>query len=241
MSLFLEGEEFANVDYTRARVLVIEDERSMAELLRQGLEDQHYGVAVARNGLDGLELADKGDFSAIILDVILPGMDGHAVAQRLRSTGNQTPIIMLTARDALNDIIGGLDAGAEDYLTKPFSFVELLARLRALVRRGAKPLPPILLVDDLVLNTRSREVSRGGVAAALTKTEYALLEVLMQEVGHVVLREEIIKKVWGAKDSIEQSSLDVYVKALRAKIDVNPDRKLIYTVRGFGYKLMGRQ
>ena len=127
MSLFLDGEEFVDLDYNRARVLVIEDERSMASLLRQGLEDQHYTVSVAYNGLDGLELASKGDFSAIILDVILPGMEGHIVAQRLRSTGNQTPIIMLTARDALDDIIGGLDAGAEDYLTKPFSFVELLA------------------------------------------------------------------------------------------------------------------
>jgi DNA-binding response OmpR family regulator len=146
---------------------------------------------------------------------------------------------MLTARDALDDIISGLDAGAEDYLTKPFSFVELLARLRALVRRGAKPLPPILLVDDLVLNTKLREVSRGGVTAPLTKTEYALLEALMQNAGHVVLRAEIIKKVWGANDAIEQSSLDVYVKSLRSKIDADPARKLIYTVRGFGYKLMG--
>jgi DNA-binding response OmpR family regulator len=146
---------------------------------------------------------------------------------------------MLTARDALDDIISGLDAGAEDYLTKPFSFVELLARLRALVRRGAKPLPPILLADDLILNTKSREVSRGGVIIPLTKTEYALLEVLMQNAGHVVLRAEIIKKVWGSENSIEQSSLDVYVKALRAKIDAGSVRKLIYTVRGFGYKLMG--
>jgi DNA-binding response OmpR family regulator len=148
---------------------------------------------------------------------------------------------MLTARDALDDIICGLDAGAEDYLTKPFSFLELLARLRALVRRGAKPLPPILVADDLVLNTRLREVSRGGVIIALTKTEYGLLEVLMQNAGHVVLRAEIIRKVWGTNDSIEQSSLDVYVKGLRAKIDADPARKLIYTVRGFGYKLMGKR
>jgi DNA-binding response OmpR family regulator len=241
MSLFLEGEEFADVDYTRSRVLVIEDEPSMAALLGRGLEDQHYSVAIAYNGLDGLELATKGDFSAIILDVILPAMDGHAIARRLRSTGNHTPIIMLTARDALDDIICGLDAGAEDYLTKPFSFLELLARLRALVRRGAKPLPPILVADDLVLNTRLREVSRGGVIIALTKTEYGLLEVLMQNAGHVVLRAEIIRKVWGTNDSIEQSSLDVYVKGLRAKIDADPARKLIYTVRGFGYKLMGKR
>ena len=241
MGLSLEGEETVDVDCSRACVLVIEDERNMAELLRQGLEDQHYAVAVAHNGLHGLELASKGDFSAIILDVILPEMDGHSVAQRLRSTGNQTPIIMLTARDGLDDIISGLDAGAEDYLTKPFSFLELLARLRALVRRSASPLPSVLLLEDLMVNTKLCEVSRGGVVVSLTKTEYALLEVLIQNVGHVVLRPEIIKKVWGARDSIEQSSLDVYVKALRAKIDSDPATKLIYTVRGFGYKLMGFQ
>jgi DNA-binding response OmpR family regulator len=227
------------VAYPRSRVLVIEDEHSMAELLRKGLEDQHYSVTVASSGLEGLELAGKGSFAAIILDVILPALDGYSIANRLRSDGNQTPIIMLTAKDTLDDIVRGLDAGAEDYLTKPFSFLELLARLRALVRRGEKPLPSILQVSDLVLNTQSREVSRAGVVASLTKTEYLLLEVLMQNIGHVVLRPEVIRSVWGAKDAIEQSSLDVYVKALRSKIDSEPSKKLIYTVRGFGYKVMG--
>jgi DNA-binding response OmpR family regulator len=220
-------------------VLVIEDEHSMAELLRKGLEDQHYSVTVASSGLEGLELAGKGSFAAIILDVILPALDGYSIANRLRCDGNQTPIIMLTAKDTLDDIVRGLDAGAEDYLTKPFSFLELLARLRALVRRGEKPLPSILQVSDLVLNTQSREVSRAGVVASLTRTEYLLLEVLMQNIGHVVLRPEVIRSVWGAKDAIEQSSLDVYVKALRSKIDSEPSKKLIYTVRGFGYKVMG--
>jgi DNA-binding response OmpR family regulator len=145
---------------------------------------------------------------------------------------------MLTARDALDEVVSGLDAGAEDYMTKPFSFVELLARLRALVRRGAKPLPVILTASDLELDTKRQEVSRAGVTASLTRTEYLLIEVLMQNVGHVVLRPEIIKRVWGAMDAIEQSSLDVYIKALRAKIDSNPAKKLIYTVRGFGYKLV---
>jgi DNA-binding response OmpR family regulator len=222
----------------RVRVLVIEDERSMAELLRKGLEDQYYCVTVAYTGSEGLELATKSAFSAIVLDVILPGIDGYCVARKLRSGGNQTPIIMLTARDALDEVVCGLDAGAEDYLTKPFSFVELLARLRALVRRGAGPFPSILKVSDLVLDTSRQEASRAGVLAPLTRTEYLLLEVLMQNAGHVVLRPEIIKKVWGSIDSIEQSSLDVYVKSLRAKIDSNPAKKLIYTVRGFGYKLM---
>lgn len=229
------------MDYSQARILVIEDERSMAELLRQGLEDQHYAVTVATNGIDGFTYADKGDFSAIILDIILPGVDGYSVARRLRACGNQTPIIMLTARDALDDMIAGLDAGAEDYLTKPFSFLELLARVRAQVRRGAKPLPSILQLEDLSLNTRIQEASRRGVVVPLTRTEYAILEVLLQNVGHVVLRAEIIKKVWGTNDSIEQSSLDVYIKAPRAKIDADPDAKLIFTVRGFGYKMMGLQ
>lgn len=240
MSLSLEHKDVdvAEMNYHRARVLVIEDERSMAELLRQGLEDQHYAVKVAFNGAEGISLANRGDFSAIILDVLLPGLDGYAVAQQLRMSGNQTPIIMLTAKDALDDVVQGLDAGAEDYLTKPFSFLELLARLRALVRRNAKPLPAILQVADLVLNTKVREATRAGKLTYLTKTEFLLLEVLMQNVGHVVLRPEIIRSVWGSKDSIEQSSLDVYVKALRSKIDADPARKLIYTVRGFGYKLM---
>ena len=238
MSLFCEAEGSVEIAFSRARILVIEDERSMAELLRKGLEDQHYSVTVAYTGDDGLQLAQKSEFSAIVLDLILPGIDGYSLAQHLRSSGNLTPIIMLTARDALDEVVRGLDSGAEDYLTKPFSFIELLARLRALVRRGAKPLPSIINVSDLAVDTKLQEVSRAGVVASLTRTEYLLLEVLMQNVGHVVLRLEIIKKVWGASDSIEQSSLDVYVKALRAKIDSDPAKKLIYTVRGFGYKIM---
>src|ERR1700737_2446370 len=144
---------------------------------------------------------------------------------------------MLTAKDALEDVIYGLDSGAEDYLTKPFSFLELLARLRALVRRGAKPLPSTLQVGDLTLNTQLREVSRAGTVANLTKTEYLLLEVLMQNIGHVVLRQEIIRAVWGATDAIESASLDVFVKALRYKMNRPPARKLIHTVRGFGYRI----
>lgn len=233
-----EDSSVAVQDYGRTRLLVIEDERSMAELLCHGLQDQNYSVTVAYTGTDGLRLAEKSDFAAIVLDVIIPGLDGYSVARRLRAMGNQTPILMLTARDALDEVVNGLDAGAEDYMTKPFSFLELLARLRALVRRNAKPLPSIIKVSDLVLDTKLQEVSRDGIQASLTKTEYSLLEVLMQSAGHVVLRAEIIKRVWGAADSIEQSSLDVYVKALRAKIDSDPAKKLIYTVRGFGYKVV---
>ncbi|HEY4046776.1 MAG TPA: response regulator transcription factor [Acidobacteriaceae bacterium] len=225
-------------DLGKTKILVVEDEVSMAALLQKGLEDQNYSVTVAHSGPEGLERARSGDFAAMILDVILPGMDGKTLTAVLRAENNQTPIIMLTARDSMDNIVEGLDAGAEDYLTKPFSFIELLARLRSLVRRGAKPLPEILEVADLVLDTKRYIASRSGIATPLTKKEYLLLEVLMQNPGHVVLRSEIIKRVWGSVDAIEQSSLDVYVKTLRAKIDADPTAKLIYTVRGFGYKLM---
>jgi DNA-binding response OmpR family regulator len=221
----------------RSKILVIEDEANMADLLRRGLEDQHYTVTVAKTGVEGLELAKKGAFSAIILDVMLPLLDGYSVASLLRDQGIHTPILMLTAKDSVDNIIAGLDAGAEDYMTKPFSFLELLARLRALARRNAKPPLSELQVADLTMNTVTCEVFRGAMNASLTKTEYLLLEVLMQNPGHVVLRQEIIKTVWGKSDAIEPASLDVFVKALRSKVDKAPARKLIYTVRGFGYKI----
>jgi DNA-binding response OmpR family regulator len=219
------------------KVLVVEDDPSMAELLHRGLEDQHYVVSVAKTGLQGLELAKTGTYAAIILDVTLPLLDGYSVASLLRNQGITTPILMLTAMDSVSHIISGLDAGAEDYMTKPFSFLELLARLRALVRRGVKTAPSVWQIADLVLNTSNREVTRAGANVLLTKTEYLLLEVLMQNPGHVVLRQQIIKAVWGTADAIEPASLDVFVKALRAKIDQPPAQKLIYTVRGFGYKI----
>jgi DNA-binding response OmpR family regulator len=226
-------------DYSvaRSRLLVVEDEAGMAELLERGLEDQHYDVTLARNGVQGLELAKKGNFAAIILDVMLPLLDGYSVASLLRSYQVATPILMLTAMDSVENVISGLDAGAEDYMTKPFSFLELLARLRALIRRTAKPTPEQWQVADLTLDTSTREVTRAGADASLTKTEYLLLQVLMQNPGHVVLRQEIIRAVWGTADAIESASLDVFVKALRSKIDRPPARKLIHTVRGFGYKI----
>jgi DNA-binding response OmpR family regulator len=223
--------------FARSRLLIVEDETSMAELLKQGLEDQHYHVTLARNGVQGLELAKKGSFAAIILDVTIPLLDGYSVASLLRSYGVVTPILMLTAMDSVENVISGLDAGAEDYMTKPFSFLELLARLRALVRRTAKLTPEQRQVADLTLDTSTREVARAGVNTPLTKTEYLLLQVLMQNPGHVVLRQEIIRAVWGTADAIESASLDVFVKALRSKVDRPPARKLIQTVRGFGYKI----
>jgi two-component system response regulator MprA len=229
-------QNFSRVE-ARSNVLVVEDESAMAELLQRGLEDQHYLVTVAVDGIQGLDAAKTGSYSAIILDVTLPFLDGCSVASLLRSGGVTTPILMLTARDSVENVISGLDAGAEDYMTKPFSFLELLARLRALVRRNAKQGPDLVSIADLSLDTKTREVTRAGSNLSLTKTEYLLLDVLMQNPGHVVLREEIIRTVWGSLHAIEPASLDVFVKALRSKVDRAPFEKLIQTVRGFGYKI----
>lgn len=209
----------------------------MAVVLERGLEDQNYSVTLAKDGVQGFDLAKKDGFSAIILDVKLPLLDGYSVASLLRARGVATPILMLTAMDSVENVICGLDAGAEDYMTKPFSFIELLARLRALVRRNSKQRSAQLQVGDLMLDPSTRKVTRAGVDVSLTKTEYLLLEVLMQNPCYVVLRQEIIRAVWGASDAIEPASLDFFVKALRSKIDRAPASKLIYTVRGFGYKI----
>lgn len=229
-------QNYSNVQ-ERARILVVEDEAGMAELLQHGLEDQHYSVSIARNGVEALEAARNNPYAAIILDVTLPLLDGFSVASLLRSGGVVTPILMLTARDSVENVIQGLDAGAEDYMTKPFSFLELLARLRALVRRQLKDVPDQLRFADLSLTKETREVTRGGVNIPLTKTEYLLFEVLMRNPGRVVLRQEIIRVVWGSPTAIEPASLDVFVKTLRSKIDTPPCKKLIHTVRGFGYKI----
>ncbi len=217
-------------------ILVIEDDLDMAQVLQQGLEQEDYSVTLAHNGWKGLELAQRGEFEAILLDVMMPSLDGYALARQLRSGGNRTPILMVTARDSVADIVNGLDCGAEDYLTKPFSFLELLARLRSLLRRGGPPQREFR-IGGLVLDTKSHEVARDGRSIFLTKTEYLLLESLIRNAGHVVSRDEIVRTVWGEGSAIEQNSIDVYVRALRVKVDVNSSEKLIHTVRGFGYKL----
>jgi len=220
-------------------LLIVEDDVQMAQVLQQGLEQEAYRVAVAHNGYKGLEMAQKSGYDAILLDVMLPSLDGYSVARQLRAGGIDTPILMLTALDGTADIVTGLDAGAEDYLTKPFSFVELLARVRALVRRGSMP-AIVLRFADLSMDTASRTVVRSGQLVLLTKTEYLLLEALMRNAGHVVSREEIGKVLWGSRTVIEQNSIDVHVRGLRAKVDQAFPDKLIQTVRGFGYKLESR-
>jgi DNA-binding response OmpR family regulator len=219
------------------QVLVVEDERRMAELLRQGLEEEGHFVVLAGNGRDGLAMAESHAFDAIVLDVMLPGLDGFSVAKKLRAARNQTPILMLTARDATHDMVEGLNIGADDYLVKPFSFEVLLARLRAVSRRGAIAQPPVLRVADLTLNPSAREVARGGRRIALTRTEYGLLELLMKRAGSVVTRENLIESVWGFDSEVRGNTLDAFIRLLRDKVDTAGETKLIQTVRGVGYSL----
>jgi DNA-binding response OmpR family regulator len=218
-------------------ILVIEDDLAMARVIQQGLEQDRYSVTLAHNGWKGLELAQRGECDAIVLDVMLPALDGLGITRQLRASGNFTPILMLTARDDLSDIVQGLDAGAEDYLTKPFSFLELLARLRSLIRRAANSAPRFFQVSDLALNTASHAVSRGGVPLSLTRSEFVLLELLMRNAGQVVSRNEIAEAVWGSRAEIEENNIDVLIASLRQRIEDAHAEKLIHTVRGSGYSL----
>jgi len=216
-------------------LLVVEDEKRMVELLRKGLQEEGHTVVSAKDGVEGWEMSRTYSFDMIILDIMMPRMDGYELAKRLRAEKIPTPILMLTAKDSVQDIVHGLDLGADDYLTKPFSFNELLARLRAVRRRALEPQPTTLQVDDLLLDPATREVSRGGVRLALTRTEYGLLERLMDRAGKVVPRRQLIESVWGFDREIEDNTLDVFVRLLRSKVDGNGRNKLIHTVRGVGY------
>jgi DNA-binding response OmpR family regulator len=218
-------------------ILIVEDEPVMARMLRQGLEEQNHTVSVAIDGVEGLELALARSFDAIILDVMLPALDGYAVTRRLRKGGCHAPIIMLTARDSTTDIVEGLEAGADDYLIKPFALSVLLARLRAISRRASNPSTPVLQVDDLILDPSSREVTRGGNRISLTATEFRFLEHLMRRAGRVASRASIIEAVWGFEEDVELNTVDTYIKLLRDKIDSGTEPKLLQTVRGYGYVL----
>jgi two-component system OmpR family response regulator len=219
------------------RILVVEDESRMAELLRRGLNEEGHSVTVATDGREGFRLSRQGAFDLILLDVMLPGMDGISLARRLRAGRNQTPILILTARDGTKDVIDGLDAGADDYLTKPFSFDELFARVRAVSRRGPIPRPVCMSVSDLSLNQSTREVERGGRLVPLTRTEFSLLEMLMRHAGRVIERDKLIEGVWGIGAEIESNTLDVFMRLLRSKIELPGKARLIRTVRGVGYVL----
>jgi DNA-binding response OmpR family regulator len=221
---------------SRASILVVEDDPEMVEVLRQGFEQIGHAVAIARDGGDGLHMAAQHEYSVIVLDVLLPVLNGCEVAARLRKRGNTTPILMLTARAFVPDIVRGLDAGAQDYMAKPFSFLELAARIRALIRR-TQPVSACLQVADLFMDTATHHVVRGTRAIQLTKTQFRVLEVLMRSAGQVVRRRDIVDEVWGTGAWVEDNTLDVAIGSLRAALDKGHSRPLIRTVRGFGYRL----
>jgi len=218
-------------------ILIVEDEAEMAGLLTRGLEEESCQVSVARDGRAALALSSAQAFDVILLDVMLPKMDGLEVARELRRREAETPVLMLTARDALGDIVKGLDAGADDYLTKPFSFVELLARMRALVRRQQFRRKNVLEVEDLVLDLTSHRSFRSGKEIYLSLTEFRLMELLARNAARIVSRHEILASVWGPGREVSENTLDAFVRLLRKKLDEDAEPKLIHTHRGFGYSL----
>ncbi len=218
-------------------MLVVEDHGRMAELIERGLQEEGYAVDVVATGEDGVWMASENEYDAILLDVMLPGIDGFETCRRIRESGRWAPILMLTARDSVDDRVRGLDVGADDYLTKPFSFNELLARLRALVRRGAAERPPVLKAGDLTLDPAAHVVRRGQARLDLTAKEFALLEYFMRHRGEVLSRTALIEHVWDFAFEGDSNVVDVYVRYLREKIDRPFGRKTIETVRGTGYRL----
>jgi DNA-binding response OmpR family regulator len=220
----------------RDHILIVEDDPEMAAVLRQGFEQDNLTVELAGDGGEGLRTARATCFQAIVLDVMLPVMDGFSVARELRATGNRTPILMLTARDAVTDIVRGLNSGVDDYLTKPFSFLELSARVRALIRRAAAPTTRFV-TGDLSLDAATHEVRRGGRRIHLSPTEFQLLHTLFRHTGHVVRRQDLLREVWGEGTAVEDNTLDVSMSSLRSRIESPGLPRYIQTVRGFGYRL----
>jgi two-component system copper resistance phosphate regulon response regulator CusR len=219
------------------RILLVEDDPRVSGVIARGLREQAYAVDLAPDGPQAVYLAAVNEYDVIVLDVMLPGKDGYAVCRELRAFGRRQPILMLTARGAIDDRVEGLDAGADDYLTKPFDFKELLARLRALLRRSGELRPGVARVADLTLDTASHAVVRGGRPISLTAKEYALLEYLVLNQGRVVGREQISQHVWDEAFDPLSNIIDVYVKRLRAKLDQGRPVRLIHTRRGEGYIL----
>jgi len=219
------------------RVLVVEDQPKMSRLLKRGLQDDGIAADVADSGEDALWMAGSTEFDAVVLDVMLPGIDGFETCRRLRADGVWAPILMLTARDAVDDRVSGLDSGADDYLAKPFSFAELSARLRALVRRGSVARPVVLEVDDLRLDPAARRVSRNGTDIPLSVKEFALLETLMRRPGEVLSRFQLLEHAWDYEYENRSNVVDVYIRYLREKIDRPFGRDSIETVRGAGYRM----
>jgi two-component system copper resistance phosphate regulon response regulator CusR len=219
------------------RILVVEDDAVAASVLAKGLREHSYAVDVAADGSDALEQTAINDYDLVILDVLLPGIDGLELCRQLRSAGGTVPILMLTARGGLDQRVEGLDAGADDYLPKPYHFPELLARVRALLRRGPNLMAAVLTIEDLTIDTRARRVDRAGRAIQLTSKEYALLEYLVRRQGEVVGRAAIAEHVWDDSFDPMSNLIEVYIQRLRRKIDDGHDRRLIRTRRGAGYAL----
>jgi DNA-binding response OmpR family regulator len=218
-------------------VLIIEDDASMSDLLSQALREDNHTVTLARDGAEGLHAAEMCAVDAIVLDVNLPALNGFEVVRRLRNAGHHVPILMLTARDAPADIVQGLDAGADDYLTKPFPLKVLLARLRALSRRQARSAVNLYRVADLTLDPSSHNVHRAGVLITLTNTEFRLLEFLIRRSGRACSRSAIIDSVWGIDKDVQPNTVDAFIRSLRTKVDRPGWVPLIQTVRGYGYIL----
>jgi two-component system OmpR family response regulator len=219
------------------RVLVVEDEVKMAALLRRGLSEEGLAVDVAEEGERALLMAGATDYDAVVLDVMLPGIDGFETCRRLRRDGVWAPVLMLTARGSLDDRVVGLDGGADDYMVKPFAFAELLARLRALVRRGTVERPPVIEVGDLRLDPGTRQVWRGGTEIDLSSKEFTLLETFMRHAGYVLSRSQLLEQAWEYDFEHRSNVVEVYIRYLRRKIDVPFGCRSIETVRGAGYRL----
>ncbi|MCK4846896.1 MAG: response regulator transcription factor [Deltaproteobacteria bacterium] len=223
------------------RILLVEDEAELSAIIKKGLEEAGYSVDAASDGEEGLHMATEYPVDAVILDVMLPKLDGITLLGRLRREGIKTPVIMLTAKDTLSDKIKGLDVGADDYLTKPFDFDELLARLRSLLRRGSETKEAVIHIADLQIDTASHEVRRGNKLIKLSAREYALLEYLAYRKGSVVTRGEITEHIYDESFEKDSNIIDVYMNYLRGKIDKGFDKKLLHTVRGAGYILKEAQ
>ncbi|PSL03697.1 DNA-binding response OmpR family regulator [Haloactinopolyspora alba] len=221
------------------RVLVVEDERGLARALKRGLSAEGFAVELAADGLDGLHLARENDYDVVVLDIMLPSLSGYMVCRTLRDEDNWVPILMLSAKDGEYDQADGLDVGADDYLTKPFSYVVLVARLRALMRRGAPARPSVLTAGDLELDPGARTVRRGDVPVTLTAREFGVLEYLMRHNDEVVSKRDILEHVWDAHYDGDPNVVEVYVGYLRRKIDTPFGRNAVQTVRGSGYRLAG--
>jgi len=219
------------------KILVIEDEHLIATSIKKGLEQERYTADIAFDGIEGYDLASTGDYDIILLDLMLPGLDGLSICKKLRDEKNNTPILMLTAKSQLEDKVKGLDCGADDYLAKPFAFEELLARIRALSRRPQQTTNKVLVVGDLTLDTATYQVKRANKEIRLSSKEYSLLECLMRHSNQILNKDQLIQHVWSYESDILPNTVEVYIRNLRQKIDKPFKNKLIQTIRGFGYKL----